>query len=161
MQIYLYKINYRKNDIKKTFTASNTVTMTGSLRFPTNHLNPIIRIDRSSLTDLAEIALMSPYPTVNYAYVPDLNRYYFITNITAFATNIFDLYLHVDVLMTYIGQTGAPLRSKSVFVERSADSQIYNELYEDNRVSFMSNNSISFLTFVISSFILYKSDGSP
>ena len=46
MNITLYISNYDKTDIVKTFVAAKTWAFTnGQLRYPTNVLNPIIRVD--------------------------------------------------------------------------------------------------------------------
>lgn len=38
---------------------------------------------------------------VNYAFIPNFNRYYFVTNIESVQNNIWKISMHVDVLYTY------------------------------------------------------------
>ena len=129
MKIVLYRFNYRKNDVVKNL--NNSVTFNNAvLRYPTNHLNPIIRVDLGELTPNN-----TSYPLYNYAYIEDFNqRYYFIQNITAISNTIFDLYLHVDVLYSYIGKSNSLLRSNYVFVKRNEFN--FNKLVEDDRVNY-------------------------
>ena len=129
MKIVLYTFSYRKNDVVKNL--NNSVTFNNAvLRYPTNHLNPIVRIDLGEITPNN-----TSYPTYNYAYIEDFGqRYYFIQNITAMSNTIFDLYLHIDVLFTYIGKSNALLRSNYVFVKRNEYN--YNALIEDDRVNY-------------------------
>lgn len=129
MKIVLYRFNYRKTDVVKNLNNSDTFN-NAILRYPTNHLNPIIRIDLGELTPNN-----TSYPLYNYAYIEDFNqRYYFIQNITAISNTIFDLYLHVDVLYTYIGKSNSLLRSNYVFVKRNEYN--FNKLVEDDRVNY-------------------------
>lgn len=135
MKIVLYTFNYRKNDIVKNLNTSVTFN-NAVLRYPTNHLNPIVRIDLGEITPNN-----TSYPTYNYAYIEDFGqRYYFIQNITAMSNTIFDLYLHVDVLFTYIGKTNSLLRSTTAFIERN--EYTYDRWFMDERINFKNKNSV-------------------
>lgn len=141
MKIVLYTFNYRKNDVVKNL--NNSVTFNNAvLRYPTNHLNPIVRIDLGEITPNN-----TSYPTYNYAYIEDFGqRYYFIQNITAMSNTIFDLYLHIDVLFTYIGKSNSLLRSNYVFVKRNEYN--YNALIEDDRVNYEYGLKVSYTELV-------------
>lgn len=87
MNIQLCSNTSEKNKINKTITTG--ITLSGSLRNESNVVNPsiIINIDN---------------PTVyNYAYIPDFNRYYFITNYISLRTGIWQINLKSDVLMSF------------------------------------------------------------
>ena len=149
MQITLYQATYKKTDVKKNTSILSYVTVNGALRYPTNDLNPIIRIDRSEFdpqtsSHSASInAMFYPSLVINYLYAPELGgRYYFIVNKVFISNTIIDLYLHVDVLQTYIGKSNAPLRSDSVFVERNEYD--FNKLLEDYRVPYYKDKNISY-----------------
>ena len=131
MDLYLYTIYYRKNDVVKN--VSNFTKLEGSLKYPTNELNPIIRITLKNQTEL---------PRYTYAYIPEFRRYYFIENIQAFSSELFDLYMHVDVLMTYIGNDNAILRTSNFYVERN--DYDYNEFYVDDRLPRKINNNVTY-----------------
>lgn len=148
MKIVLYRFKYRKNDVVKNLNNAETYTCT--LRFPTNILNPIIRIQLSTPT--------TSIKEWSYAYIEEFGaRYYFVENVNAFTNNIYDLYLHVDVLYTYIGKANAIMRSSSAFITRSENTNIINKFYVDDRVSFENLDDVSYTDLVSSvSGIVFK-----
>lgn len=87
MNITLYINNSEKNKIGKNLT--NDFSLSGALRDATNIINPVI------LIELNEIG------NYNYCYIPDFNRYYFITDITVIRTGLFAISLMVDVLESF------------------------------------------------------------
>lgn len=68
----------------------DVATYTGNLREETSVLDPVFDIETSS--DLSQM---------NYIWINELHRYYYVTNIVSVATNLWRVYCHVDVLMTY------------------------------------------------------------
>lgn len=68
----------------------DVATYTGNLREETSVINPVFEIETSS--DLSQM---------NYIWINELHRYYYVTNIVSVATNLWRVYCHVDVLMTY------------------------------------------------------------
>lgn len=66
-------------------------TAEGTLRAPTDILNPTIRLPWSTGQSI-------PW---NYCYIPEFRRYYFVVSMTAFSMNLIDVTMHVDVLSTY------------------------------------------------------------
>lgn len=87
MNITLYVNNSEKNKIGKNLT--NDFSLSGTLRDATNIINPII------LVELNEIS------NYNYCYIPNFNRYYFITDITVIRTGLYAISLLVDVLESF------------------------------------------------------------
>lgn len=87
MNITLYVNNSEKNKIGKNLT--NDFYLSGTLRDSTNIINPVI------LIELDEIG------NYNYCYIPNFNRYYFITDITVIRTGLFAVSLIVDVLESF------------------------------------------------------------
>lgn len=87
MNITLYVNNSEKNKIDKNLT--NDFSLSGTLRDVTNIINPVI------LIELNEIG------NYNYCYIPNFNRYYFITDITIIRTGLFAISLMVDVLESF------------------------------------------------------------
>ena len=87
MTITLYVNNSEKNKIGKNIT--NDFSLSGTLRDATNIINPVI------LIELNEIG------NYNYCYIPNFNRYYFITDITVIRTGLFAISLMVDVLESF------------------------------------------------------------
>ena len=87
MNITLYVNHSEKNKIGKNLT--NDFSLSGTLRDATNIINPVI------LIELNEIG------NYNYCYIPNFNRYYFITDITVIRTGLFAISLMVDVLESF------------------------------------------------------------
>ena len=90
MQLYLYKTNDLNNVVDKTIT--NETVLNINLKRDTDILRPKIPLAKTGWLDLK---------TFNYAYIPDLNRYYFINVVESINNNVDVLYLEVDVLMSY------------------------------------------------------------
>ena len=87
MNIQLGTITDANNKVSKSFSPS--LTLTGTLRAPSDIIDPVITIESESV------------PNYNYAYIPEFSRYYYIDNITSIVNNIWQLSMHVDVLNTY------------------------------------------------------------
>ena len=87
MNLSLYINNSEKNKLEKSL--SDEFSMSGNLRNESSVVNPriIVQTDNPS--------------KYNYAYIPEFNRYYFITDMTSVRTNIWELSMHVDVLMSF------------------------------------------------------------
>ena len=67
------------------------VTFQGSLKENTSVIDPVITIE-------SPVNVVCSY---NYLYIPDFNRYYFITNVIAITDTLTQINLHVDVLMSF------------------------------------------------------------
>ena len=66
------------------------MTLNGTLREETDIIDPAINVEYAgTLTN------------VNYMYIQEFNRYYFITKIESIRTNLWRIYGHCDVLKTY------------------------------------------------------------
>lgn len=103
MQIVLYSNTSEYNAINKNI--SELVTLTGTLREESSIIDPIITI--SDVDDYIG--------SMNYAYIPEFNRYYFITNIESVRNNLWRVSFHVDVLFTYADG----IKSNSAIIERN------------------------------------------
>lgn len=86
MNITFYVTSSAENVLTKTLT--NEYTLTGTLRDAANIINPVIMV----VTD------PTPY---NYCYIPQLNRYYYVDEITLYRKNIWVVTLKCDVLMSF------------------------------------------------------------
>lgn len=76
------------NKISKT--PATVMTLTGTLREETDIVDPEINVEyNGTLTN------------VNYMYIPELHRYYFITKIESIRIGVWRIYAHCDVLKTY------------------------------------------------------------
>jgi len=64
-------------------------TFTGQMRDEVSIMNPVIRFDTDQIM------------RYNYAYIPELQRYYSIDDITVFRQGVTDVTMSVDVLMSF------------------------------------------------------------
>lgn len=103
MEIKFYVNNSEVNKIKKALT--NEITFTGNLRSASNVVQPVILVNASNPTGY------------NYVYIPEFKRYYFITEITAIRTGLFQISLKSDPLMSY---ADAILNCKAILNETTA-----------------------------------------
>lgn len=83
----LYKNSSENNDLNKNISDEKIVK--GYSRTVIDMLNPVI--------DLQGIEINK----YNYCYVQQLNRYYYIENISISPNGIYRLSMRIDVLMTY------------------------------------------------------------
>lgn len=78
--------------------------VTGTLREGCSIIDPVIKFEAPTGINLL---------SANYAYISEFGRYYYINNIKCVG-NLFECYMHVDVLKTY--ESG--IRSNSAVVAR-------------------------------------------
>lgn len=89
LDMILYHNNAEQNRLDKTNFLESVSTLNGYLR------------DKTSITNPSIIIEMSEFPIFNYVYLSKFNRYYYVTNILSIATNLWQIDMHVDVLMSY------------------------------------------------------------
>ena len=110
MNIVLYVNESEINAVDKNIT--ELTELTGTLREQSSIIDPII-----TLSDID-----NHVGKMNYAYIPQFNRYYFINNIKSVNNNLWELSCHVDVLQSF----AAEIRAQSGIVERQEN---YFNLY--------------------------------
>ena len=91
--IELYNNTSENNMLDKTITLQ--ATLTGTLRNETSLLSPEILIEGSA---------SSFTPDINYMYISEFGRYYYITDVRTVRNNVIMISGKVDVLMTYASQ---------------------------------------------------------
>ena len=103
MDIVLYTTDSEPQEINKKL--ANDTRLSGAFRSEVSVLRPVIRIEH-------EI----PVP-FNYCYINSLGRYYYIDDIVSVRTNLWDLHLRVDVLMSHrnsiMNSTGVVIATES------------------------------------------------
>ena len=117
MTVDLYGYYKEKNRIDKTAFLGAAQTLNVTLKKETDELNPILLVQ--SIVPLY-------YTLYNYAYIPDFQRWYFVTNSKMITTNLTELYLHIDVLYTY----RAEILSSPCIISRS-ENQRTKDLVDD------------------------------
>ena len=92
--ISLFKTASENNRVVKVLT--NEKQLSGELRNQTSVLSPKIRIE--SEENIAGY---------NYCHISEFGRYYYITDITSVITNVWEVSMRCDVLMSYSAQIKA------------------------------------------------------
>lgn len=87
----------------------------GQARDSVNIMNPVVRFDVSDVL------------RYNYAYIPELQRYYAITEITASYDNLYDVSFAVDVLMSF----RAEILQLSAIVDKQSMPENGDEYIDD------------------------------
>ena len=98
-------------------------TFIGELREQIDVMRPVIRFDKEGVL------------RYNYAYVPDLQRYYIVTDRTAFRDGLWDVSFEVDVLMSFRGDIG----KLQVIVDKQSMPENGDEYIDDG--SLVSDNT--------------------
>ena len=86
--VTLYNNTSDSNVLSKTIT--QVATLQCALKDATELMNPVLIIAGDTIET-----------NVNYVYIPDLERYYFVRNKRQVTANRLELDLHVDVLMSF------------------------------------------------------------
>ena len=89
-----FKYNSPNNFINKDLI--DVATFTGNLRDEASVIDPVFEVETT--LDLSQM---------NYIWISELHRYYYVTNVVSVATGLWRIYCHVDVLMTYKAQIKA------------------------------------------------------
>ncbi len=104
--ISLFKTASENNRVVKVLTDEKQLS--GELRNQTSVLNPKIRIE--SAENIAGY---------NYCYISEFGRYYYLVDITSVRTNVWDVSMQCDVLMSYSTQ----IKSLRPIIEREEIGQ--------------------------------------
>lgn len=105
MIITLYNNSSEPNKISKHLTPIN-MALSGSLRNESEIVNPVVLIEGD----------ISSLQNANYARIEAFGRYYYITEMKSVRSNIVELHLHTDVLMSFnlSAVTGIVIETESV-----------------------------------------------
>jgi len=134
MLISLYRNKSANNVINKELQLVGTDTI--NIKRDSSFIRLTVDLKYTSLIDF------------NYAYIPDLNRYYFVTDFENLTNDIVRIELEIDVLMTYkslimasnlhitTGESELPLDSN---VTKGNDETIYSTNFT---IPFNRNGSI-------------------
>ena len=90
MEIKLYKTSSPRKKLVKEL--SDGITLVGTLRAQSSVMSPTFTVQDTAVVGY------------NYCYIPDFDRWYYINGIEALRSNLYELSLGIDVLMTYAEQ---------------------------------------------------------
>lgn len=113
MEVIFY---YNASDdrvINKTLVGGTTFN--GQARDEVDIMSPVIRFDSSDILRF------------NYAYIPELQRYYVVDSVNAFRDGLWDVAMSVDVLMSFRGD----IMALSVIVDKQSMSENGDEYIDD------------------------------
>lgn len=110
MTIKLYSNTSDKIVVDKSITQVGA-DITGTLREDCSITDPVIKLETNPIGS-------------NYAYISEFGRYYYINNIVC-TGKLFELHMHVDVLMSYRGS----IRTNSAVISRQEKN--YNLYLQD------------------------------
>lgn len=123
MKIILY---YNKSEsIKVDKDIEEVLTVEGTFRTRVSILNPTIYLN----IDFIPL-------NINYVYIEDLKRYYYVDNIIADVKDMYILKCSIDVLMTYKNY----IKSQQAYVSRN--QYVYNGYISDNYMTFLPSKVI-------------------
>lgn len=117
------------NVLGKSLTTQ--ATLDGVLKAPTDVVNPYIKVKMDD--NLSH--------NINYCYIPQLGRYYFITDITSIRNGLWGIQCHCDVLETYKAQ----LKNLSGVVARQEFN--YNLMLDDGTLITYANPKVQLKNF--------------
>lgn len=109
--IVFYNNTSENNKLDKNLT--EVMTLDGVLRNETSLLKPSIQIEASASTFS---------PAVNYMYIEEFGRYYYIDDVQSVRNNVTIVTGHVDVLKTYAAQIRA---CKAIIRRQENDWNLY------------------------------------
>lgn len=110
MNITLYVNNSDRNEVSKNLTAVKVLS--GTLREDCSIINPVFKIEGLTAVELRRI---------NYCYIPDFDRYYFINNVVL-KGKLTEIDCHVDVLMSF---SGSIRQQKAVIARQQSLYDLY------------------------------------
>lgn len=117
MQISLFTCTAENERVDKTDFISNRFVLDGSFRNESNVIDPVILVEKTNPNEFF----------YNYMFIPEFERWYFITDMRTVRTNLWEIHGHVDVLYTWrvgIQQTRA-------IIDKTSDGSLAN-LYMDD-----------------------------
>lgn len=129
MTINLFQNNSDANVVSKSLTAKGTVT--GTLREGCSIIDPVIKIEGISGSDL---------PYLNYLEIVEFGRYYYIRDIVLVG-KLFEVHCHIDVLETYKDQ----IKPLPAIIARNSEQ--YNLYLQDGLIKEYANPHIQIKQF--------------
>lgn len=117
MQISLFTCTAENERVDKTDYISNRFVMDGAFRQESNVIDPVFLIEKTNPNEFF----------YNYMYIPDFQRWYYITECKSVRNNLWELHAHVDVLYTW----RASIKQMRAIIDKTANGEDAN-LYMDD-----------------------------
>ena len=133
MELKLYAVNDGENVINKTMTLKTTMEI--NLKRDVDIINPRLILIQN---------LPTGFSGINYAEIPELNRFYFVDSITNISAKLWQLELSCDVLESYKADI---LASKARFYRNLKAGDYFDTALESSHITtvakYASNKGIS------------------
>lgn len=113
MEIHLYQTEDPDTTINKDLDLISVIEI--ELKDPNNVTSPSIILEEIPDVDLK---------TINYAYLPEFMRYYFVRHLNVGPNNVYQLMLECDVLETF----KADILNSSAEITRSIQTDDYGDI---------------------------------
>ena len=128
LHITLYRNVSENNCLQKTLSYHRDFT--GTLRDGCSIMSPIITFQE---TDDILYSLIN----YNYAKIKEFDRYYYIEDLKILTNNFVEIYMSVDVLMSF----SVPILSQTCFISRTEDNNHYSTELPDAKFPLKNGNN--------------------
>lgn len=128
MSLNLYKFTGDKKQVLKDTNHGATFieTISGTWKDNTDILKPVITLEPTTTTTVQKICSQ-----VNYVYISDFGRYYYVEDIITLPGTVIELHLSIDVLMSWATEI---LALSEGIVERNAEKANSNLYLDDSEI---------------------------
>lgn len=121
MKLTLYRMFGEDNRINKASYREVLYSLTGTLRRETSITSPVIEVHLSGTIDLK---------IINYAYIEEFNRFYFIDDIISVRNEVWEFHFRVDVLQSYY----SVINDLPCIVARTSNEEYVSKDLYDNQI---------------------------
>ena len=112
-------------------TLLTVVTLSGVLRNGTSIVDPVIMINGS----LSDVSSVPGFAKINYAYIQEFGRYYYVRNIESVNNSCVAVSMHVDVLMSFKDE----IKANKGIVSRAENASQFNLYLNDGSLKAYQN----------------------
>ena len=131
--ITFYHSSAEPNRCDKTDYLTTVLSLTGTLREGCSVMSPAFNIIADDERIVDGQTYLSKIMGCNYCYIPKFGRYYFITDISNVAHNVWRVAMSCDVLHTFWGGSHG-INTLQGVINRTADTNFVNNYIQDNEI---------------------------
>lgn len=131
--ITFYHSSAEPNRCDKTDYLTSVLSLTGTLREGCSVMSPAFNIIADDEYTEGGNTYLSKIMGCNYCYIPKFGRYYFITDISNIAHNVWRVAMSCDVLHTFWGGSHG-INTLQGVINRTADGNYVNNYIQDNEI---------------------------
>ena len=131
--ITFYHSSAEPNRCDKTNYLTSVLSLTGTLREGCSVMSPAFNIIADDEYTEGGNTYLSKIMGCNYCYIPKFGRYYFITDISNIAHNVWRVAMSCDVLHTFWGGSHG-INTLQGVINRTADGNYVNNYIQDEEI---------------------------